>query len=527
MNRAPLDFIAHSPLEPQTLYALRDGWQLAKSVDGGTTFTTLTHQLAEADDAERLPVAPLTLHPTSAGELWTGGRALWRSIDGGAQWTRASGPVAGTVDNRVSALAVGESHFVLAGTSEGWLQRFSFGTGADQLLANDAALPRRGYVSALALSPQDERVMYAAYATFGGAHVWQSADGGLTWHALDGTGAAALPDVPVTALAVDPNVNGRLFAGTDVGVFVTDTLAPEPTWSLVWPGAWVTSLQITEDGQQLYAFANERTGAGVWRTSLTELNRKTNQPAQQCSIYSISPVALIASAEGQTSTIEVRAPDQCEWQAMPLANAEGWVTVASPASGKGNGRVTLNIAVNAPFATRFGTVNIGGQTLEIGQQGSANNCRVQPIRPGEIVNGQLSAEDCLVGFGGAGFYFADRYSFTARAGELLAVRAQGPTEYTQFNYALTGPDGKPLDVYQNGRLNTLPLAGAYTLQISSAQQKDTLNYRLSIQLLSAGCDSFGVTALDSRFPAAGGTGRLSISTATNWHRWAPMWRWWM
>lgn len=47
-------------------------------------------------------------------------------------------------------------------------------------------------------------------------HVLETTDGGVTWHALDGSGAGAFPDIPTNSVAFTPN--GGLVVGTDLGV---------------------------------------------------------------------------------------------------------------------------------------------------------------------------------------------------------------------------------------------------------------------------------------------------------------------
>lgn len=532
------DLVLTSNLAPQTVYVLRKGWQLETSQDGGVSFSLTTPQLAEAEDTERLPVAPLALNPANAEQLWTGGQALWRSQTGGSQWERVTEPIAGTTSNRVTALAVAatpatsavDTQTVLVGTREGWLQRFAF--AENKLITSDAALPQRGFVSALAFAPQSDRLVYAAYATFGAAHVWQSTDGGLTWRALDGAGATALPDIPVNALAADPQVPGRLFAGTDAGVFVTDSLATEPAWSFVGPSAWITSLQSVAGAAgkpELYAFANSQDGAGLWRTTLeaAAATDTPKQPAQAQCAHSIYPTMLIVAAEGETKTIAVQASSLCEWAAVPEANAETWISVVGPTSNRGDGNATLKFDVNAPYAPRFGSVKIGGQTLLVAQQGSANSCRPLPITPGQPINGQLSADDCLKSVSccanGLNFTYADRYTFSAKAGELIAVLAQSlaTVNYAQVAYNVLGPDGLPVPINNLNNnstgevLSPLPQTGTYTLEVFSSPAQQMLPYRLTLQLLSAGCDSVSATALDRFFGSAGGTGRLMVSTASN------------
>jgi hypothetical protein len=81
--------------------------------------------------------------------------------------------------------------------------------------------PRTGWVSSLAFDPVDANVAYATYSTFGGAHVWRSADAGQSWSPLDGTGNGQLPDLPVNSIVIDPQNTAHLYIGTDLGVFAS------------------------------------------------------------------------------------------------------------------------------------------------------------------------------------------------------------------------------------------------------------------------------------------------------------------
>jgi hypothetical protein len=67
----------------------------------------------------------------------------------------------------------------------------------------------------------------------GNAHVYKTSDAGKTWTPF-GSDAQGLPDAPVNALAVDSN-SGQVYAGTDVGVFVSPTSSA--SWTEVGPAA--------------------------------------------------------------------------------------------------------------------------------------------------------------------------------------------------------------------------------------------------------------------------------------------------
>jgi hypothetical protein len=69
----------------------------------------------------------------------------------------------------------------------------------------------------LAVDPQNPAVVYAAMGGFNAPHLWKSTDAGERWTDITGS----LPDVPATAVAVDPASSRHLYAGTDLGVFAS------------------------------------------------------------------------------------------------------------------------------------------------------------------------------------------------------------------------------------------------------------------------------------------------------------------
>lgn len=79
----------------------------------------------------------------------------------------------------------------------------------------------------------------------------------------------------------------------------------------------------------------------------------------------VSGEAMDVSAEGETRTVSVTAGAEQSWTATCEAD---WVTV-SPASGKGNGTVSLTIAPNASTAPRTATARIAGRDVRIAQLG--------------------------------------------------------------------------------------------------------------------------------------------------------------
>jgi photosystem II stability/assembly factor-like uncharacterized protein len=262
-------YSAIDPNNPLTFYVSSQGGAFRRTSDGGQTFLSGRNGLNDAF----LFIAPLAIDPNESRRLWTGGRRLWRTDNSMVSWAAAST----TLDGRVSAIGVapGRSDRVVAGTNSGAIYRNDNATTVTGSAVWSSARPRDGFVSSITFDPMRPNVVYATYAGFGGAHVWKSSDGGATWSASDGSGANAIPDIPVHSLVADPTLDGRLYIGTDLGVFVS--LDRGATWNVENSGfanvvtEWLT-LGRSPEGYSLYAFTH---GRGAWRVPLGVSRERT------------------------------------------------------------------------------------------------------------------------------------------------------------------------------------------------------------------------------------------------------------
>lgn len=268
-------YVAIDPTNPKTLYAESQWANIAKSVDGGTRFTSVLRGLDPVrsstlgPDANYLFVAPFVMDPSNPIRLWLGGDYLYRTNDGASTWIKASAAMPD--DGVVSTIAVdaSDSDHVIAGTHKGDIVSTRTGLSATLSTSWTASRPRDGWVTSVAFDPRSTNTIYATYGNFGGSHVYRSIDGGASWSRLDGAGAQALPDIPTHCLVVDSDDPSRLYLGTDLGVFVS--IDRGGSWMVEETGfgavvtEWLALQRDTAGRKRLFAFTH---GRGAWRVEL-------------------------------------------------------------------------------------------------------------------------------------------------------------------------------------------------------------------------------------------------------------------
>lgn len=508
-------FVAVNRDLPSIVYAAQGGLTLQKSDDGGQNFVDATNGLHD----DGLLVAPFVMDANEPQRLWTGGRALWRTRDGAQRWEQASALI-GQADSeaRISHVAVSPFNpdVVLAGTSDGFILRSDAAWRGDANTVWPSVRPRAGFVSAIVFDPRDEMVVYATYATFGGAHVWRSGDGGLTWTSLDGAGAGVLPDAPINTLAVDPRDAARIYAGGDLGLFISTDGGQSWAWERGGAGAagveWLV-LHQAGDEVALFAFTN---GHGVWRL--------TDSPEQSCSYTTALSRQFFEMAGGAGNVnVTVTSGTNCNWTATSEAT---WITFAS-GNGAGNGQANFTVAANTTGRARSGRLVVAGREHYV-YQSAASACAATPIAPGQIVNGALAITDCLSARRSSfsSIYYADQYTFTAQPGDSVAITMVG-TGVEPFLYLVnaagvtvtsagtTFDDRTRSRIPPGGGFFTLTEGGTYTIEATSDFSGGVGNYLLSLSIVPQNCGNYALLPASAQFEAAGGAGSVQVAATSN------------
>ena len=284
-------FTAINPVDPRiqyatsqylTLYRTRNAWQDWDPNDpskseitfgdkiGGNTRTWL------GDTA--VFVAPIALDPTDPSKLYAATNFLWRWDERTSTWTDHLGGqmLSAGVDDAVSALAISPSdnQRIYTGSETGqiWMT-----TDAGRTWSRiDDGVPQY-WITSIAVDPKNPDSIIVSLSGTGTAgtghpgHLWKCgsvSSANRSWLNIGGRFRAALPNVPINSVVIDPNESGRVYVGTDIGFFfTTDGGATwiDGTRDLGLPNVLVNDVKWPAGSGYLMAATF---GRGIWKIQL-------------------------------------------------------------------------------------------------------------------------------------------------------------------------------------------------------------------------------------------------------------------
>ena len=207
--------------------------------------------------------APLEQGPGNPNSIYYGANILYRSIDNGLNHTAASQ----NLTTAISAIGISRQNdnVRIVGQANGGL--FGTTTGSATLTNLDVGnVVPNNFIARAVIDPNNVNTAYVTLAAFAVANVWRTTNlntANPTWTAIVGTGGNVLPQIPVSAFLVDPINSTTLYAGTDIGVYVsTDSGTNWMPFGTGLPRVAVFDMAKTSGG--LIRIATH--GRGMWQT---------------------------------------------------------------------------------------------------------------------------------------------------------------------------------------------------------------------------------------------------------------------
>lgn len=164
---------------------------------------------------------------TNAANAGSPNYPVFTALNGGATLSPPVPPATGggaisAIQSVQNVLPGQLAKVIFVGTSTGqmWASTNSGATFA-QIDLNGAVPVAQQYVSSIVVDPRNPNNVFASRAGFTGtlpAHnVRKSTDGGVTW----ADASNGLPDIPVNAVIFDPTFPNQVWAGTDIGMYLS------------------------------------------------------------------------------------------------------------------------------------------------------------------------------------------------------------------------------------------------------------------------------------------------------------------
>jgi photosystem II stability/assembly factor-like uncharacterized protein len=236
-----------SPTNPNIAIGTSQFGDIYKTTNAGATYSNLTKP------SEGEWVTPLVMHPTNHNTVYGGWTGIYKSVNGGTNWTKISGNV---INARLHTLAVAPSDTqYVYGSRNNKLYRTSNGGATWDSITAPAN------INAIFVSPVNPAKIYLACNSTTN-RVFVSTDRGSTLTNI----SAGLPNLVARSIVVDNNPSESIYVGMNVGVYYRDNV--DTNWvehASNLPLVAVNEVEIQKSSGKLRVATY---GRGVWETNL-------------------------------------------------------------------------------------------------------------------------------------------------------------------------------------------------------------------------------------------------------------------
>jgi len=245
------------PSDDQNMYISTQNGNFARSVDGGASFDNMG---PANQDGNGKWLTPMAISKSAPNNLYIGYKEIFKSSNNGGDWTSVTN-ISGVNKIQYIAVAPTDDNVVYACNDSKIFKSVDAGL---TWAACMTGLPASMTYTQLTVSEDDPNIVYAVASNYTAINkVFKSTNGGGNWKNISLTG---LPAVPVNSVICQRNNHERVYVGTDLGVYYTDTtLTVWKDFNNNLPNTYVMDFDIYYPTYTLYAATY---GRGIWQTKL-------------------------------------------------------------------------------------------------------------------------------------------------------------------------------------------------------------------------------------------------------------------
>lgn len=241
------------------MYTSAQEGYIDKSTDGGNSFTTIVSGGGTGVDALGSWTTPYVIHPTIPTTLLIGKDHLYKSTDGGINWSQLGNMSFGKAI--AIAYAPSNPNYIYSASESGSLWVSVDGATFTDRTAGLSVNSMPTYIAVSNTDPAKAWVTFSGYNT--GERVYFTSNAGQTWVDY----STGLPNIPINCIVYQNGTNDALYAGTDVGVYYRN--ASQSSWTSYnngLPNVIVNELEIQYTLGKIRAATF---GRGMWESSLS------------------------------------------------------------------------------------------------------------------------------------------------------------------------------------------------------------------------------------------------------------------
>jgi photosystem II stability/assembly factor-like uncharacterized protein len=259
---------------------------ISRSNNGGVSWSDISPP-GSGNSNSYCFAAPFICCRSNPNIMYAAGITVYKSIAGGSGWSSVGSLNSKALSIDVSSTSTDTVYIGTVPVTSGANATIYRSTNGSTFTDVGAGQVPNRYPTDINVNPNNSSEVYATFGGFGTGHVYKTSNAGLNWNNISGN----LPDIPHQSVVVDPLYPQNVYAGNDLGVYVTTN------GGAMWyeyrngmPYALVFDLTIVYPNRHIRATTH---GNGVYERSLVQfpvgISQLGNEVPKKFALYQNYP----------------------------------------------------------------------------------------------------------------------------------------------------------------------------------------------------------------------------------------------